>query len=323
MADWYFIQDDRQVGPVALEQLQQAVSTGQVLPTDLVWHSGMADWLPVKKVPELGGGKKLGLFGGGRRRSPPGRDSPRAPRTQKRRRRPGRPGQGGEQLRADARNPQLFLFPDHPRPDGLIKRQQRPLGDADDRQYGRIPDRHRRDDHQPHHDLVFGIAGILLWVFGVFAFSRRPEGTWVRQRSPDRSSSATSQSPSYDPAMAFLTARWSNLCLFTYAVPPALLRPRVPPGLELDRREGLEGEAFVSLVAFDFLETQGARRPLAGLSELSRDQPAVLRPPAAAEGRRASAAWSSSASSSPSGSSPGWPGGSTTSRTSPPRWPAA
>jgi uncharacterized protein len=56
--------------------------------------------------------------------------------------------------------------------------------------------------------------------------------------------------------MAFLTARWSNLCLFTYAVPAALLRPRVPPGLELDRREGLAGEAFVSLVAFDFLETR-------------------------------------------------------------------
>ena len=67
MADWYFIQNDRQIGPVELELLQQAVSTGQVLPTDLVWHSGMADWLPVKKVPELGGGKKLGLFGGGKK----------------------------------------------------------------------------------------------------------------------------------------------------------------------------------------------------------------------------------------------------------------
>ena len=56
--------------------------------------------------------------------------------------------------------------------------------------------------------------------------------------------------------MAFLTARWSNLCLFTYAVPADLLRRRVPPGLELDRREGLAGEAFVSLVAFDFLDTR-------------------------------------------------------------------
>jgi hypothetical protein len=67
VADWYFIQNDREIGPVPLELLQQAVSTGQVLPTDLVWHTGMADWLPVKKVPELGGGKKFGLFGGGKK----------------------------------------------------------------------------------------------------------------------------------------------------------------------------------------------------------------------------------------------------------------
>ena len=51
----------------------------------------------------------------------------------------------------------------------------------------------------------------------------------------------------------FLTARWSNLCLFTFAVPPALLRPRVPPGLMLDTRDS---DAFVSLVAFDFLDTR-------------------------------------------------------------------
>lgn len=53
--------------------------------------------------------------------------------------------------------------------------------------------------------------------------------------------------------MPFLTARWSNLCLFTYAVPAALLEPRLPPGLELDTRDG---QAFVSLVAFDFLDTR-------------------------------------------------------------------
>ena len=53
--------------------------------------------------------------------------------------------------------------------------------------------------------------------------------------------------------MPFLTARWSNLCLLTYAVPPALLEPRLPPGLSLDVRDG---RAFVSLVAFDFLDTR-------------------------------------------------------------------
>lgn len=51
----------------------------------------------------------------------------------------------------------------------------------------------------------------------------------------------------------FLTAEWRNLFLATYAVPPALLRPRLPPGLELDMRDG---NAFVSLVAFQFCNTR-------------------------------------------------------------------
>src|SRR5438270_13540279 len=51
----------------------------------------------------------------------------------------------------------------------------------------------------------------------------------------------------------FLTARWSNLCLLSYAVPPTLLENRLPAGLELDTRDG---QAFVSLVAFDFLDTR-------------------------------------------------------------------
>jgi uncharacterized protein YqjF (DUF2071 family) len=53
--------------------------------------------------------------------------------------------------------------------------------------------------------------------------------------------------------LPFLTARWSNLFLATFAVPPSLLLRRLPPGLELDTREG---QAFVSLVAFEFLDTR-------------------------------------------------------------------
>ncbi len=51
----------------------------------------------------------------------------------------------------------------------------------------------------------------------------------------------------------FLTATWSNLLLFTYAIDPEILRPRLAEGLELDT---IDGEAFVSLVAFDFLNTR-------------------------------------------------------------------
>ncbi|MFO0879694.1 MAG: DUF2071 domain-containing protein [Gemmataceae bacterium] len=54
-------------------------------------------------------------------------------------------------------------------------------------------------------------------------------------------------------ARPFLTAEWRNLFLVTYAVPPALLAKRLPPGLDLDTRDG---SAFVSLVAFEFLNTR-------------------------------------------------------------------
>ncbi|HEV3256223.1 MAG TPA: DUF2071 domain-containing protein [Gemmataceae bacterium] len=54
-------------------------------------------------------------------------------------------------------------------------------------------------------------------------------------------------------ARPFLTARWSNLCLLTYPVPPAALEGRLPGGLELDTRDG---QAFVSLVAFDFRDAR-------------------------------------------------------------------
>lgn len=61
-------------------------------------------------------------------------------------------------------------------------------------------------------------------------------------------------------ATPFLTARWLNLCLVTYGVPPKVLARYVPPGLDLDLRDGM---AFVSLVAFEFQDTRvlGIRWP--------------------------------------------------------------
>lgn len=53
--------------------------------------------------------------------------------------------------------------------------------------------------------------------------------------------------------MPFLTAHWANLFLATYPVPPELLQPRVPPGCELELRDGL---ALCSLVAFEFKDTR-------------------------------------------------------------------
>ncbi len=51
---------------------------------------------------------------------------------------------------------------------------------------------------------------------------------------------------------SFLTAEWKDLILVTYEVEPAVLEHRLTPNLELDT---IDGRAFVSLVAFDFLET--------------------------------------------------------------------
>lgn len=52
----------------------------------------------------------------------------------------------------------------------------------------------------------------------------------------------------------FLTAEWRNLINLTYAVPPELLLPYLPKGVEIDTALG--GKAHVSLVAFDFLHTR-------------------------------------------------------------------
>jgi uncharacterized protein len=61
----------------------------------------------------------------------------------------------------------------------------------------------------------------------------------------------------------FLTARWSNLAILTWEVAPALLEPHLPPGLELDRRDGA---VFASLVAFDFIDTRVLGIPWPGLT---------------------------------------------------------
>jgi len=53
--------------------------------------------------------------------------------------------------------------------------------------------------------------------------------------------------------LSFLSARWEKLFLLTYDVDPEVLIPHLPPGTALDC---IDGRAFVSLVAFDFLQTK-------------------------------------------------------------------
>ena len=51
----------------------------------------------------------------------------------------------------------------------------------------------------------------------------------------------------------FLSAEWSNLILFNYSVEDTCLKPYLPADCELDY---FENSAFVSLVAFQFLNTK-------------------------------------------------------------------
>jgi uncharacterized protein YqjF (DUF2071 family) len=54
-------------------------------------------------------------------------------------------------------------------------------------------------------------------------------------------------------ATPFLTARWTDLVIASYAVDRAILEPHLPPGCEPDL---WRGSAYVSLVCFDFRSTR-------------------------------------------------------------------
>src|SRR5947208_2670546 len=63
-----------------------------------------------------------------------------------------------------------------------------------------------------------------------------------------------------DTPRTFLTAEWCYLAMVTFETEPALLRPFVPRGTELDTHDG---RALLSLVGFRFLRTRvlGCRVP--------------------------------------------------------------
>src|SRR3954454_15558360 len=59
--------------------------------------------------------------------------------------------------------------------------------------------------------------------------------------------------PSRSGERSFLSAEWRYLAMLNYEVDPALLRPFIPHGTELD---SWNGRTFVSMVAFLFLNTK-------------------------------------------------------------------
>jgi len=51
--EWYYTKSGQQQGPVNGGELKRLASSGQIAPTDLVWHEGMADWKPGSEVKGL------------------------------------------------------------------------------------------------------------------------------------------------------------------------------------------------------------------------------------------------------------------------------
>lgn len=50
---WYYAVGRQQHGPVSDESLRSMLESGAVQGTDLVWQSGMSDWVPARTVPTL------------------------------------------------------------------------------------------------------------------------------------------------------------------------------------------------------------------------------------------------------------------------------
>lgn len=59
MGDWYYIGHYGQLGPLTREQIDELVQGGVIARETYVWRSGMTDWLPADKVPELSGSFQL------------------------------------------------------------------------------------------------------------------------------------------------------------------------------------------------------------------------------------------------------------------------
>jgi uncharacterized RDD family membrane protein YckC len=47
---WYYASNQQQMGPLSEEALNQKISTGEILPSTLVWCEGMSDWKTLSKV---------------------------------------------------------------------------------------------------------------------------------------------------------------------------------------------------------------------------------------------------------------------------------
>jgi len=68
-AGWFYVQDDKRLGPVGVEHIVHLVVTTALPPSALVWRQGLREWTEADHVPEIAAllppplppGKKPGL----------------------------------------------------------------------------------------------------------------------------------------------------------------------------------------------------------------------------------------------------------------------
>lgn len=53
MTEWYYGRNSQNKGPVSQERLEDLVASGRIMPTDLAWYEGLAEWTPIQDLPEL------------------------------------------------------------------------------------------------------------------------------------------------------------------------------------------------------------------------------------------------------------------------------
>jgi len=49
----YIVKNGQQTGPFAIEQIRDAIASGSVSPSDLAWHDGLPNWIPLSSIPEM------------------------------------------------------------------------------------------------------------------------------------------------------------------------------------------------------------------------------------------------------------------------------
>lgn len=59
MKQWYYSQEGLQQGQVPETELLEKIRSGEVGGSNLVWHEGMVDWIPLSEMPELRAGLAL------------------------------------------------------------------------------------------------------------------------------------------------------------------------------------------------------------------------------------------------------------------------